>query len=310
MKKVFITGCGGMLGSSVYKVFNEAGFDILATDKDQNESWLEYLDVRDTEKMCSMIKAYNPDLIINLAAVTSLEYCEINLKEAFETNYLAAKNLAEIAQSLKIPMVHISTAGIFDGKEQFYHEDSIPNPINVYGKTKLYGELSVRHTLKDHFIIRPGWMFGGGKKDKKFISFIISQIKSGAQSLNVVNDKFGTPTYTQDLAKNMLSLIKTDNYGTYHMVCEGETNRVEMTKAILETLKLKDIKINEVDSKFFENQFPVQRASSERLKNRGLNSLGINQMRNWKDALNHYISDEWSDVINLKKETLFNPKEH
>lgn len=297
-KKILITGCGGMVGSSMYPVMVEEGYEVLATDKDVNEDWLEYLDVRDLDSVKNKVLEFKPDIIIHLAALTSLEYCEDNLEDSYKTNYLATRNLAELANKLDISLVYTSTAGTFDGKGDKYLEESYQNPINVYGKTKLYGELAVLHITKKHFVLRPGWMFGGGKKDKKFISYILKQVSEGATELNVVNDKFGTPTYTYDLSKTVAKLLSTEKYGVYNAACKGETNRVEMTKEILKIINREDIKINEVDSDFFKSDFSVPRAQSEILVDKNLDKENLNEMRNWRGALEHYLKKEWSHLIN------------
>jgi len=289
IKKIFITGCGGMLGSGLYPFLKEQGYDILATDIDLNEPWLSYLDVRNFEEARKLVIKFKPSIILHLAALTSLEYCEEHLKESFDTNYNGTVNMAKLAKEFDIPLVYISTAGVFDGKKESYTEKDIPNPINVYGKTKFYGEIAVENILKKYFIFRPGWMIGGGKKDHKFVSYIVNQAKSGIREFNVVNDKFGTPTYVRDFAKNLDKVINTKNYGKYHMVCEGKANRVEIAKFILDTLGIKGYKINEVESKFFEKQFPVPRPRSEILINANLKEKNINLMRNWKEALKDYL---------------------
>jgi len=132
-------------------------------------------------------------------------------------------------------------------------------------------------------------MIGGGKKDHKFVSYIVNQAKNGNKEFNVVNDKFGTPTYVRDFAKNLNEVIKTNNYGKYHMVCEGDANRVEIARFILDVLGIKDYKMNEVESSFFNQEFPVARPKSEILINLKLKSIGLNLMRNWKDALKEYL---------------------
>ena len=286
-----------MVGSSMYPCFKEKGYEVLATDKDVNETWLSFLDVRELDKVREAVEAFNPDVIIHLAALTSLEYCEENLEDSFKTNYLATKNLAEIAKERNIPIVYTCTAGIFDGKSKEYEDESYPNPINIYGRTKLFGELAVRHIAPKHFIIRPGWMFGGGKKDKKFVSYILSQMQSGAKSFKVVNDTFGTPTYTYDLARNIEALINTDKYGVYNMVCKGKTNRIEIAKEIIRLLNMKDAKIEPVSSDFFKEKFSVPRAQSECLLNKNLDAKGLNLMSDWSKALEHYIQKDWNHLI-------------
>ena len=132
MKKIMITGCGGMLGSSVYTYLKSKGGDILATDIDLNEDWLSYLDVRDYEKSRDICMKFNPEIILHLAALTSLEFCEQNPEAAHDTNYIGTLNMAKISQKLDVPLVYISTAGVFDGNKLVYTEKDKPNPINVY----------------------------------------------------------------------------------------------------------------------------------------------------------------------------------
>lgn len=297
IKKILITGCGGMLGSAIFPYLKERSYDILATDIDLNDKWLQYLDVRDFEKSREIIKKFKPDLILHLAALTSLEYCEDNPKEAYKTNFIGTKNMAIIAKESNTPLIYISTAGVFDGNKERYYEFDYPNPINVYGKTKFYGEIAVENYLTKYFIVRAGWMVGGGKKDKKFVSYILSQIKEGKKEFNVVNDTFGTITYTKDFAKNLEVLFNSNFYGKYHMACKGDTNRVMVAKFILKTLNVGGGKVNEVSSEFFKKQFYVQRAKVERMVNANLEVKGINLMRNWEEALKDYLFDEWSELM-------------
>ena len=145
-QNILITGCGGMLGLAVYNTF-KVNNNVLASDIDQNEPWLEYIDVRDIESLFKISKSFKPDLIINLAALTDLEYCENHPNEAFVTNGLGQENICLVANTLNIPVVYISTAGIFDGEKEYYHDFDVPNPLSIYGKSKYYGELM---TIKSH----------------------------------------------------------------------------------------------------------------------------------------------------------------
>jgi len=298
MNRIFITGCGGMVGYAAYNYLTQKGYEVLATDIDLNEDWLKNLDIRDYDNCLKMISQFKPEIVLHLAALTSLEYCEVHKKEAYDVNYIGTKNIALICKKFDIPMVHISTAGVFDGEKDKYVEEDLPNPINVYGKTKLYGEMFVENILEKYYIIRPGWMFGSGKKDKKFVSYMISQIKEGRKSFKVVNDTFGTPTYTKDLIKNIEHLFNTKHYGKYHMVCKGETNRYEIAKHILSVINVKDAVIDPVDSDFFKKDFFVTRATSERLINKNLDLNGINLMRTWQEAMTEYLMEDWSHLIN------------
>ena len=234
-KKVFITGCGGMLGKAVYERFSPH-CQVLATDIDVNEPWLEYGNVIDFQEILGKASKFKPDLIINLAALTDLEYCEKNPEIAWKTNTLGAENMALISKKLNATHIYISTAGIFDGKQEYYNDFEKPNPMSIYAKSKYYGEVIIERMLDNYFIFRAGWMMGGGiEKDKKFINKIFKQILAGKKELFVVDDKLGTPTYTVNFAESMFAIVQTELFGLYNMVCEGSCSRYEVA---LEFIKL------------------------------------------------------------------------
>lgn len=289
MRRVLIFGCGGMLGESVYKRFSK-DCEVMATDIDVNEPWLEYLDVRDLPAVSKITEKFKPDLIINLAALTDLEFCELNPKEAWSTNALGQENICSVAKPLNATVVYISTAGIFDGKKEFYDDFDIPNPINAYGKSKYHGEVITPKLIEKHFIFRAGWMMGGGlKKDKKFINKIFKQIESGKKELFVIDDKLGTPTYTVDFASQMFRVMETDWYGLYNMVCTGDASRYDVAEEFLKCLHLQDkIKLTVVSSDYFKKEYFAPRPYSEKLINVKLNKLGLGQMRDWKVCLAGY----------------------
>ena len=187
MKKILITGCGGMLGKAFYEVFKK-NFKVKATDIDLNKKWLSYLDVRDYAAVRKMVKQFKPQFIFHLAALTDLEYCETHIDESYKTNTLGTENMALLAKEFDIPLVYISTAGIFDGAKDIYDDYDTPNPLSHYGRAKYMGELFIEQYLTKYFVFRAGWMMGSGKKDKKFIAKIIKQIKAGKKTLHVVND--------------------------------------------------------------------------------------------------------------------------
>jgi len=297
-ERILITGCGGMLGKAVYEVFSKE-FEVKATDIDINESWLSYLDAREYDSIKKTIEGFKPNYIFHLAALTDLEFCEKNPDEAYKTNTLGTENVAMLAKEFDIPMVYISTAGIFDGKKEFYDDYDLPNPLSHYGRSKHMGELFVQNHLTKFFVCRAGWMMGGGKKDKKFIPKIINQIKEGKTELHAVEDLYGTPTYTKDLAKNILELIKTKHYGIYNMACNGgRVSRYDVALEMLNILNLTDkVKLNKVYTHFFKESFFAPRPGSEALINRKLNLRNLNKMRDWKICLKEYLEDEWANEI-------------
>jgi len=287
--RVYIAGCGGMLGEAMHDYFSERT-TIEASDIDVNTKWLTYADVRDYVQMYSAIQKFNPDLIINLAALTDLEYCEQNIEHSWLTNALGAENLALISMKLQVPYVYISTAGIFAGEKEFFNDFDEPNPLSIYAKSKYYGEEFVKKYLDNFFIFRAGWMMGGGpKKDKKFVNKIYKQIKAGKKELFVVDDKLGTPTYTKSFAQGIFKVVETDLYGLYNQVCEGDCSRYEVALEFVKLLGLeKEIKITKVKSDYFKNEYFAPRPYSEKLVNLKLNSRKINFMPHWKDALSDY----------------------
>ena len=187
--KILITGGGGMLGDAFYHTLKNK-YILKATDIDLNEEWLDFLDVRDYNQYQNIVNEFNPEIILHLAALTDLEYCERNIQNAYLTNTLSVENAVRCAKIHDSTLVYISTAGIFDGKKDEYDDWDIPNPINVYGRSKYMGEKYVEKNMDKYFVFRAGWMMGAGKlKDKKFVNKIVKQIENGTKELNVVDDK-------------------------------------------------------------------------------------------------------------------------
>ncbi|MBN1820839.1 MAG: NAD(P)-dependent oxidoreductase, partial [Prolixibacteraceae bacterium] len=218
-KKIYIAGCGGMLGEAFYRQFKN-DYTIKCTDKDVNEKWLSFLDFRDFDSYREDVEEFKPDYLFHLGAYTDLEFCELNRDETYLTNTLSVEQAVDIANKLDIPLLYISTAGIFDGNKELYDDWDQPNPLGVYARSKYLGERYVLNNAKRYLVCRPGWMMGGGpKKDKKFIHKILKQIKSGKKSLFIVDDKLGTPTYTHDFALNVKALLEGEHWGLYNMVC-------------------------------------------------------------------------------------------
>jgi len=297
-KKIFLSGVGGMLGEAFYQVFSKK-YELKCTDIDVNEDWLEHLDFCDSHKYNFLVEKFSPHYLFHIGAFTDLEFCEKNQSKTFKTNTDSVKTAVRISNNLNIPLLYISTAGIFDGLKEFYDEDDLPKPMGVYAISKYEAEKFVIQNCKKFLICRAGWMMGGGpKKDKKFIQKIIKQIKDGKKELFIVDDKFGTPTYTYDFAKNTEVLIDTENFGLYNMACDGNTSRYEVTEEILKILNLKNsIKLTKVNSDYFSKVFFAKRPNSENLLNKELNKKGLNLMRPWRDTLKEYLENSYSSYL-------------
>jgi dTDP-4-dehydrorhamnose reductase len=298
-KKIYIAGCGGMLGEAFYAQFKDE-YEIKCTDKDVNDTWLSFLDFRNFDAYKKEVFDFKPDYLFHLGAYTDLEFCEMNADDTYQTNTLAVENAVYIANSLDIPLLYISTAGIFDGEKELYDDWDIPNPLGVYARSKYMGERFVMENAKRFLVCRAGWMMGSGpSKDKKFIQKLMKQIKDGKKELFIVNDKDGTPTYTHDFAKTVKALIAKEYWGLYNCVCGGQTSRLEVAQELLTILgKENEVKITTVSSDYFKDIYFAERPASERLVTKKLDLRGVNQMRDWRIALKEYVENYYNGYLN------------
>jgi len=296
--RVFLSGVGGMLGEAIHKVLAEK-HELQCTDIDVNETWLEKCDFRDFAEYERQVSAFEPTILMHIGAHTSLEYCETNPDDAYRTNTLSVEHATTLAQAHGIPLVYISTAGIFGGEKELYDDWDQPRPLSVYARAKYMGELAVQARVPRHYIFRAGWMMGGGpRKDKKLINLLMKQLANGATELHMVNDRLGTPTYAVDFARNLAAMIETPFYGLYNMVCGGETDRMEVAQELVKLLHLQDkVQVKPVTSDYFAREYFAPRPASERLVNYKLNLRNMNLMRDWRLALNDYVRDYFSDYV-------------
>ena len=297
-KKIYIAGCGGMLGEAFYRVFSK-DYELMCTDIDVNEDWLSYLDFRDLDLYKKDVGLFKPDYLFHLGAYTDLEYCELHPDDTYSTNTMAVENAAYIANNMDIPLLYISTAGIFDGAKDIYDDWDRPNPLGHYARSKYAGEVFVVQNVVNHLVCRAGWMMGGGpKKDKKFVQKIMSQLKQGKEELFIVDDKLGTPTYTHDFAQNVKLLLEKEYWGLYNMVCGGITGRYEVAIELINILDLSDtIKVTPVTSDYWKKEYFADRPPSERLIDKKLNLRNVNIMRDWKICLKEYIDDYYQNYL-------------
>lgn len=292
--KIFMAGVGGMLGEAFHHVFSQS-HEIVCTDKDVNAPWLSFLDFRDREEYARQVLAFKPDYLFHIGAYTSLEYCEDNVDDAYATNTLPVENAVWLANKLDIPLLYISTAGIFDGAQETYDDWDQPNPLGHYARSKYMGERFVVENAHRYLVCRAGWMMGAGPdKDKKFIQKLMAQLKGGAKELKVVDDKLGTPTYTRDFAAQVKVLIEQELWGLYNMVCQGVTSRFEVAEYLVKALGKQDgIAANPVSSDYFATEYFAPRPPSERLLTKKLDLRGVNVMRDWKVCLDEYLADKY-----------------
>jgi len=300
--KMLVTGAAGMLGSSLVPCLQKRDHSVLATDISFLDKNVARLDVREYGEMVEVAEAFRPDLVFHLDAETDLEVCEMRPDYAYQENLIGTQNACKLCHELDIPLVYISTAGVFDGtKRSPYNEFDHPNPINVYGRSKYYGEQIIRQTVPRHFVVRAGWMIGGVERDKKFVSKIVEQLRGGAKRIYAVDDKLGTPTYAPAFSEILLRIVEKGFFGTYHLACKGRASRYEVAEKILTILGQTDVEITAVKSDFFARTYFAPRPLTEEMENFMLELRGMNDMPHWTEALKEYLVSNFHDVLLEKR---------
>lgn len=273
---VLITGAKGMLGTDVAHRLN-ARFNVIACD-------IQELDLTDNPAVFEYVRQLRPDTIINCAAYTNVDACETERDAAYKTNAVAPRNLAVAAKNVGAKLVHISTDYVYDGQTTVpYTENDLTNPLSVYGKSKLMGEMLVRDLTDRFFIIRTQWLYG-----KNGGNFVKTMIKLGREQekVTVVNDQFGSPTYTRDLAAAIEKLIVTDNYGIYHLTNSGTASWYTFAKTIYELAGIQT-KVEPCSTVDFPR--PARRPGFSKLDNHFWRLNGYEALRDYKEALKDYL---------------------
>lgn len=281
MTKAVVTGAKGMMGTDLCRILSQRGYEFLATD-------IEEMDIRDRDLVQDILEDYRPDVVFHLAALTEVDECERDPDGSFLTNTIGTQNVALATRAVDATLVYISTNSIFDGtKCEPYTEFDTPNPQSWYSRSKYQGELIVEKLMPKYFIARAGWMFGGGPEDKKFVAKIIDLARS-RDKLTIVDDKFGSPTYTHDISSTIEKLWQTGLYGTYNTVnTGGYCSRFEFAQKILEYAGVMTCQLEPVSSARFP--LPAPRPRMEAARNYNLELRGLNWMRPWQEALKAYI---------------------
>ena len=287
--KIVVTGAAGMLGTAVREKWQRPSWELLPTDKNAEGGSIQLLDVTDRRAIGDVFAEYQPDLVLHLAAETNVDLCEQDPGHAYQTNAWGTENIARACQGQGCPLVYISTGSVFGGdKKEPYTEYDDPKPINVYAHSKLAGERIVQQTLNEYYIFRAGWMVGGWHIDKKFVYKII-QLCQTQDKLTVVDDTFGSPTFTVDFAANMATVVESGLFGLYHMGNKGVCSRFEMAKEIVDIMGLEGrVEVCPVSSDEFP--LPAPRPKSEMIDNFKLGLLGLNEMPHWRDSLRKNIT--------------------
>lgn len=276
--KVLLTGSKGMLAHAFFKK-KPKEWELLATD-------IEELDIANADLVEKTIQQFRPDLIINCAAYTKVDDCETKKELAFAVNGGGPANLARAAAQIGAKLVHFSTDYIFDGtKNKPYLENDPPHPINVYGRSKLEGEQIVRKQTDNHLIIRTQWLYGEG--GNHFVKTILKLAKE-RDSIKVVNDQFGSPTWTEDLADAAIELIKKDCTGTYHIVNSGKCSWYDFACQII-----KEAELNTKVIPCTTAEFPrlAKRPAYSVLSTEKVEMLLRKHLSHWQVALRFFLND-------------------
>jgi len=267
-----------MVASYAKDVF--VNHEIFITDRNS-------LNVCSKHSVRSAILKYTPEVVLHLAAATDVDRCEQDHEYAFSVNAIGTENIAQECRRNNTKLIYVSTGAVFNGdKCTPYNEFDVPSPLNMYGVSKLAGEKIVQELVREHLVIRAGWIFGGSGKDKKFVGKIVSMINSGSKRLKAVDDKIGTPTYAKDFLEGVLQLLNDNQYGLFHIGNEGRGTRFQIAQEIVRVLGV-NIEIQPVSSKEF--LLPAPRGNSEAICNFKLKLYDYPAKRTWQSALEEYI---------------------
>lgn len=288
--KLLITGVLGQLGYDVAREAEARGIPFIGTDFGEEKEYNHIpLDITNTIAVDTVVKTIHPDIIIHCAAYTAVDKAEKDKNACFSVNAEGTKNLVDVAKEIHAAMIYISTDYVFngDGNEPWNPDNRNFHPLNVYGESKLLGELLVSSGLEKFFVVRTSWVFGihGG-------NFIKTMLKVGKnrQEVNVINDQIGSPTYTRDLAKLLLDMAQSTEYGFYHATNDGDF--ISWYDLCCEAYRLTgmDTKVNPVPTAEYGDS-KTKRPLNSRLSKDKLEEKGFHRLPDWKDAVKRYIEE-------------------
>lgn len=307
--KVFVTGVAGQLGHDVMNELNKRGYEGIGSDIAPEYSGVQdgsavatmpyvSLDITNKENVENVLTELKPDVIVHCAAWTAVDLAEDDdkVERVRSINAGGTENIAKVCKKLDSKMVYISTDYVFDGQgtEPWTPDCTAYKPLNVYGQTKLEGELAVSVNLDKYFIVRIAWVFG--VNGKNFIKTMLNVAKTHS-TLKVVNDQIGTPTYTYDLARLLVDMIETEKYGYYHATNEGGyISWYEFTKEIfrqaVEMGRMEYAEDNVSVIPVTTEEYGISKAKrpfNSRLDKRKLLENGFEPLPTWQDALKRYL---------------------
>jgi dTDP-4-dehydrorhamnose reductase len=257
------------------------------------KSDLADLDLGDLNAVTARLAQYKPDIVINCAAYTNVDACETDAHGAYRGNGAIPANLAVASNKVNAALVHISTDYVFDGESLVPYTEGAPaNPQTVYGKSKRLGELNVMGLTNRYFILRTQWLYG--KYGKNFVKTMLSMAK-GRPGLKVVNDQFGAPTYTRDVAEAICGLIRTEAYGVYHVSNASDVptgKYCSWHRFAADIMEMAGLDVPVVPCTTAEFPRPAPRPKFSVLDNTYYRARGFVPLRHYKDALREYLTEE------------------
>ena len=276
--KILVTGVKGQLGHDVVNELTKRDIEAVGVD-------IEEMDITDPVSVDRVIKETAPDAVIHCAAYTAVDAAEENEELCRKVNADGPQNIANVCKELDIKMIQISTDYVFGGEgTHFWKPEDACEPQSVYGRTKYQGELAVRNTLEKYFTVRIAWVFG--INGKNFVKTMLNLAKTH-DTIRVVNDQFGSPTYTYDLARLLADMVVTDKYGVYHATNEGICSWYEFACAIFQEA---GISVNVVPVTTAEYAAKAKRPANSRMDNNKLTENGFEKLPAWQDALARYVA--------------------
>ena len=274
---ILITGILGQLGYDLAKELKKRGKEFIAPS-------LEELELTTEAGAKDFILAKKPDIVIHCAAYTAVDKAESEQELALTVNGFGTRWVAEACRDVGAKMIYISTDYVFGGDGHTpYEVDDEKKPVNIYGRSKLLGEDAVTAIVEKHFIVRTSWVFG--INGNNFIKTML-RLAETRKKINVVNDQFGSPTYTVDLAKLLADMAETEKYGTYHASNEGFCSWSDFAREIFKQAGL-DIEVDGIPT--IEYPTPARRPFNSRLSKKSLDEAGFNRLPEWQDALKRYL---------------------
>lgn len=276
--KILVTGVKGQLGYDVVKALESRGYQPVGVDREE-------MDLMNNNMIQNFIMNLKPEAIIHCAAYTAVDQAEEEVEICYQINAEAVKVIAECAKTLDIPMIYISTDYVFDGtKASEYVETDIPNPINVYGASKLKGEQYVQQLLEKFYIVRISWVFG--INGNNFIK-TMQRLGNEQDQLNIIHDQVGSPTYTAHLAPLLVDMIETDQYGIYHATNEGYCSWYEFADEIFKQSQL-DVMLHPITTDQYKTK--AKRPLNSKMSKQKLSDYGFHRLPTWQEALKNYIN--------------------